>query len=101
MMDKKFEINEAELKKKLKLTVWDLDVSADECLDIFLEKKEQKGLPRTQLIAKLLNTFSWYSLLKLLGAEQAKSMLQDEIICQLFPPQLKRNYQDAKRILSA
>ena len=98
---KELEIDKVELKRKLKLVVWDFDISANDCLDIFLQKKEQKGLTHAQLTAKLLNTFSWYSLLKLLGKENAKMMLRDEVICLLFPTQLRQRYQDAKRILSS
>jgi hypothetical protein len=99
-MEKAFEIDEVELTKKLRQVVWDYDISDEDLLAVFLHDKKVPGLGSTQLKAKLLNGNNWYSLLKLLGIENAKKMLTIEITSILFPRQLRERYQHAQQLLS-
>jgi len=98
-MAEDFKIDEQELKRRLKQVVWDYNISEDDLLEIFLRGKTITGLNQTQLKAKLLNGNNWYTILKLVGIENAKTLLAPEITSILFPRQLRERYQHARRVL--
>ena len=46
----------------------------------------------TKLKARLLNSYSWYILIKEIGSDQAKELLKPQIINQLYPKSLQKSY---------
>ncbi|MBY0426750.1 MAG: hypothetical protein K2Q22_14010 [Cytophagales bacterium] len=88
------------LKTKLKEVVWDYDVSESQLLDVFLGKSQVKGMDSKNLRTKVLNSYNWYFLIDMLGIENAKVLLDNEIVNGLFPRVLREKYFHASRILS-
>jgi hypothetical protein len=53
-----------------------------------------------QLFLKALSSLKWYDLIKLVGQEKLNELLTDSAIQKLFPPQRRKYYHNAKRLLS-
>jgi len=88
-------------KQKIKAMLWDLpadkrDIVAREIIDnpyIIFNNNEQ-------LFLKALNSLSWYDLKNMLGKQKLFDLLDDSTINKLFPPQRRKFYHNAKRLLS-
>lgn len=100
-MEKAFEIDEIELKKKLRQVVWDYDISDEDLLAIFLHDKKVAGIGADLLRSRLIGYFPWHSLLKLFGTQYAIcNILTDNAIKSSFPRQYKDKLYHVKSILS-
>jgi hypothetical protein len=92
-------LTDEELKVILKRVVWDYNISGDDLLEIYKGNKEGRGVNQVQLKAKLLNTYSWYKLVDMLGYNEAVSLLKEDIIKMLWPKSLRLKYTHVKSIL--
>ena len=100
-MEAKFEIDELELKKKLRQVVWDYDISDDDLLAIFLHDKKVLGIGVDLLRSRLIGYFPWHTLLKLFGTDYAiYNVLTEKAIKASFPRQYKEKLYHVKSILS-
>lgn len=90
-----------EKKKLISRIYWDKEVDTEYLIGI-LEGKinviDENDL--NTLYRRLLNTFDWYTLLKLIPTERLEDALADKIIKQLFPKSLSLRFQYARNILS-
>jgi len=91
-----------EEKKKLLLQLyWDTEIDIDylfNILDGSRSPKTERDL--TNLYQRLLNTFDWYTLLKLIPKKQLSDALEDIILNRLYPKDLCQRFKYAKNILS-
>ncbi|MBE0637946.1 MAG: hypothetical protein IH598_05460 [Bacteroidales bacterium] len=87
--------------EKIKAMLWDLpaekrDIVAREIIDNpFVTFKNNE-----QLFLKAMNSLSWYDLINLLGKQNLNDLITETTINKLFPPQRRKYYLDAKRLLS-
>ena len=73
----------------------------DHLFDILEEKRPaetEKDL--TNLYQRLLNTFDWYTLFKLIPKKQLSNALDDRILNRLYPKDLTLRFHYAKSVLS-
>lgn len=89
------------INQRIKAMLWDLpadkrDKIADEIMDNPVAAFENNE----QFFIKALNSLTWYDLIKLLGKYKLNDLLKDETMNKLFPPQRRKFYKNAKRLLS-
>jgi len=89
------------VNEKIKAMLWDLpagkrDMVAREIIDNpFITFKNNE-----QLFLNAMNSLSWYDLINLLGKQDLNDLITETTINKLFPPQRRRYYHNAKRLLS-
>ncbi len=88
-------------KKKLLLNAfWDRNIEADQIYDLITGKIKTLPLIDKKLIfARLLSTYDWYTLIKLIPRTTLKESLSDDVLDILYPKELKEKYEYARRIL--
>ena len=71
-------------------------------VDEYMEEKFRaiETIQSQQFFRRLLTSCDWYTLLKLVGPEKLPGILEDPIIDELFPPDLKSKYKYARDVLS-
>lgn len=89
-----------EIKLKLKTAFWDQNISTEDLYDIFIGKKQNVGSVNCVTIYnRLLNTYDWYTLLKIVPSRKWKEMLSDNVLAIIFPKSLKNKYFYARKLL--
>ena len=93
--------SEDEIKKKLKAAFWDVNISADELYEILKSDCDFKKfhVDKKSIYCRILNTYGWYTILKIFSLQEIKSMLKDDVLIKLFPKSLKTKYQYVRRVL--
>ncbi len=85
----------------LKKLFWDKDVDLDYILQLLEGKPEDIPGDRIDLHRRFLTSFDWYTLLKFFSVDTLKKEVLDEkVICRLFPKDLRNRYRYARKILS-
>ncbi len=79
--------------------LWDYDFSDDEIIRIYNGELEIGGMNEHKLKARLLNSYSWYTLIREIGFEDAKKLMQPEIIRYIYPKSLQQKYSYAASLL--
>jgi hypothetical protein len=64
------------------------------------EIKDETEADVLNFYSRLLTTYDWYTILKLIPPENLKEILTDRIIAKLHPEELKTRFQYARRVLS-
>lgn len=91
-------MNKNEIVKKL---FWDRDVDIAYMLSLLEGKPELIPGDRTDLYRRFLTSHDWYTLLDLFSLTTLKNEILDEkVICRLFPKDLRNRYRYARKILS-
>ncbi|HOY32858.1 MAG TPA: hypothetical protein PKW80_13350 [Bacteroidales bacterium] len=89
-----------EIKIKLKSVFWDHNITSEDLFGIFTGKKKNVGsVNRVIIYYRLLNSYDWYTLLKMVPSGKWKEMLSDPVLENLFPKSLKKKYSYARRVL--
>lgn len=92
-------------KEKLNLLsklYWDSDVNKDYLFDILDENKHAENeIDLIILYQRLLNTFDWYTLLKLIPEKSLKFALEDNVLKHLYPKDVYRRFKYARIVLSS
>ena len=95
------QINTTELSQMLKKVVWDYNIQENQLIDIYFDNMKSNSLSSKELKTKLLNGFSWYKLIDVLGFEEAKKLLQDDIIKGIYPKSYRETIYNASIILNS
>ena len=90
--------------KKRELLVkafWDKNVDIEYILNLLEGGAESVPGDRIDLYHRLLATYDWYTVLKLIPIDRLKNeALSEAVINRLFPDELRKKYRYAQRILS-
>ena len=90
-------------KKKALLArlFWDRKPDIEYVLELLDGGPERFAGDRINLYCRLLSTYGWYTLLKLIPNDRLRDeALSDAVIARLFPGELKKKYEYARRALS-
>jgi hypothetical protein len=84
----------------LKEVYWDRKVDK-ECLYNVLNKKqdEYEGITLAHIYSRLLQSYSWYTIIDIIGASRISDILAEEMLANIWNKDLRAKYQNAKRIL--
>jgi hypothetical protein len=93
-------MNEKEIKDVLGKINWDTTHSANDLYQVFTGAREKIGsIDKKWIYARILNSFNWYTVLKIVPKEELPDLLSDEVINQLFPRQLRNKYLHVRSAL--
>jgi hypothetical protein len=87
-------------KKLLSDAFWDKKVDENQLYNLITGKVET--LPffdKKMIFSRLLSTYDWYTLIKLLPKKVLREALADDVLSRLYPKELKEKYKYARGIL--
>jgi len=80
--------------------MWDYDIPPEHCLDVLEGKREKAGhYTEETLFRKLLESYRWFTILKLLPPERILELLTDNVINSLRFKSLSERYAFVKQQL--
>jgi hypothetical protein len=93
-------MSEQEIKAILSKINWDTQLSNDDLYRIFNGSESHiGGIDKNWIYLRILNTFNWYTVLKIFPEKELAFLLSDEVINNLFPRQLRNKYQHVRSAL--
>ncbi len=80
---------------------WDMDIAPD-YLEHLLgdELTGEEEFDRNQFYLRLLTTYDWYVLLKLVPENKYIELLSDSVLKRLYPVDLRERFKYAREVLS-
>ena len=86
--------------KYIKQIIWDYNISPEDVIEILEKHSSAKnGLTINNIYTRLLKSYNWYTLLKILDKQQLKEALSDEVLNKLYPKSLTEKYKYARKFL--
>lgn len=93
-------MSDLEIKSALSKINWDTPLSTDQLYQIFTgANTEIGGIDKSWIYTRLLNSFNWYTVIKIIPREEWPFLLSDKIIDNLFPRQLRNKYKHVRSAL--
>jgi len=94
-------LTEDRKKELLSKLFWDKNIDIEYILELLDGGPERFPGDKANLYCRLLTTYDWYTLLKLISSDRLKhEALSETVITLLFPKELRKKYQYAKKVLS-
>ncbi len=85
----------------LKKLYWDRNIDLIYLTQLLDGRPERILGDKIDLHRRFLISFDWYTLLKLFSIETLKNeVLNEKVICRLYPKELRKRYRYARDILS-
>ena len=95
------QLTEREKKRLLSKVYWDMSVDPEELFQVLQgEATEPKNIDKTAVYRRLLTTYDWYTLLRLIPEKQLAEVLSDQVIDRLYPKTLRKRFLYARQVLS-
>jgi len=89
-----------ERSRLLKQLMWDYNISVEDIEALLSGKKEKAGhYSRETLFKKMLESWSWYTILQVFTPDEINDLLTDEVINRLRTISLKKKYEFVKKRL--
>jgi len=86
----------APLEERLNLMrslMWDYNISPEHCLEVLEGKREKAGhYSEATLFRKLLESYRWFTILKIISPERILDLLTDDVIRSLRFKSLSEHY---------
>jgi len=80
--------------------MWDASITSQEVEEIFSGEKSQVGnYNKEALFKRILESYSWFTILQLFTPQQIKELLTDDIIRKIRSASLRRQYEFARKRL--
>ena len=90
----------AERMKILNQILWDYNISAEEIDAVLRGEMEQAGhFNQDMIFLKILESYSWFTILQLFNPDQIKSLLTTQVISKLRSPSLRMKYEFVRKRL--
>lgn len=87
-------------KKLLSDAFWDKNIDENQLYDFITGKLATIPLlDNTLIFSRLLSTYDWFTLLKLIPENILKEALADDVLDRLYPKELKGKYTYARSVL--
>ncbi len=84
----------------LKQIYWDRNVARENIYMILnKEQDEYNGITLAHIYSRLLQSYSWYTILDIVGLNQVPDILAEEVLSTIWNKDLRIKYQNARRIL--
>jgi hypothetical protein len=83
----------AERLNLMRSLMWDYPISPEECLEVLEGKREKAGhYTETSLFRKLLESYRWFTILKIIPPQRILELLTDNVIKSLRFKSLSTRY---------
>jgi len=93
-------MSEIAIKAVVSKINWDTPLCDDDLYKIFTgEAGQAGGIDKNWIYARILNTFNWYTVLKIVPQSELSLLLSDKVLNNLFPRQLRNKYQHVRSAL--
>lgn len=93
-------MSEEEIKTILSKINWDTPYSTDQLYRIFTGAESHAGgIDKEWIYLRILNTYNWYTVLKIFPKNELPFLLSDKVIARLFPRQLRNKYLHVRSAL--
>jgi hypothetical protein len=84
----------------MKSLMWDYKYSPEECLEVLEGKRKTVGhYNEKTLFRKLLESYHWFTILKILDLKRISELLSDDVIQSLRMPSMRKAYQYVRKKL--
>ena len=92
------QFTESEIKNMLSRLFWDVEVHPDQLHDILKGELDKVGhIEIGDLYFRMLMTFDWYTILKILPREKLPELLSDDVVERIRFEDLKDKYRYARK----
>ena len=86
-------MNDSNLRQLFEQLAWDYTLSADDLAAVINGRKESAGhYKRRDIFKKILESYSWFTVLKIFTPIQVQELLTDDLIKSLRMPSLQQKY---------
>ncbi len=93
-------LSKDEILAHLKLVSWDIPFSKEQLYSLMIgEVSTIQGFTRHQLYAKIVNSFNWHKVRKMIPDYRLKEALSDQVLISLFPRSLREKYKNVRGLL--
>lgn len=93
-------MNPQEKNRILNQIMWDYNIPVNDIEELLSGKKEKAGhYNRKMLFKKLIESYSWFTILELLTPDEINDLLTEETINGLRSASLKKKYEFIKKRL--
>jgi hypothetical protein len=92
-------MDEAEVKRRLKMAFWDTNHTPEELYAVLTSGQPMRFMTKERIYQRLLETFSWYKLMRIVPKNQWEDLLDEKIIQKLRSQELKTRYEYVGRVL--
>ncbi len=80
---------------------WDANVESDDLYRLLKGEIDEIGhIDKFNLYYRILTTFDWYTILKMIPPKDLTNLLSDDVLGRIHPEDLKNKYQYARNVLS-
>ena len=95
------QLSKKEKHKLLSRLYWDMDVKTNDLLRLLNEETSEIGhIDKSNFYCRLLKTYDWYMLLKLIPLKKFEEILSDPVLNRLYPREMKQRFLYARKVLS-
>jgi hypothetical protein len=85
----------------IRRVLWDVDANPETVLRVIDGTSTVSGsLDRAAIYAKLLGSYSWYTLLRIIPSDHLTEALSEDVLRRVWPISLRKRYEYARELLS-
>ena len=93
-------MNKAANNKNFDQIMWDYSISGKDAEKVFSGELEFVGhYNQATLFRKIIETYSWYTILKIFPIEKIRELLTDDVVKGLRMPSLQKQYEFVQKRL--
>lgn len=93
-------MDQSERDRLLRQVMWDYSINEEDVSALLSGKKDKAGhYNRTLLFQKILESYSWFTVLNIFTPEEINKMLTADVIARLRVPSLRKKYEFVKKRL--
>ena len=90
-----------QIKSLLSKLYWDMKIDPNELYRLFSGEIDKIGaINQSNLFYRILTSYDWYTILKLIPPKEFNKLLEDDILNRIRPKDLKEKYLYARKVIS-
>jgi len=97
----KKKLSKTEIIELLAMVYWDREMNPEKTYELLYSTGKKNLRPeKIKLYARLLNSFDWYTILKMVPFEKVPEMLREDVLISLYPKELRDKFRYVRSVLS-
>lgn len=93
--------SKAQIKSLLSKLYWDMEINPDQLYMLLMGEIDKIGpIQQSNLFYRILTSYDWYTVLKLIPPKELNKLLEDDILNRIRPKDLKDKYLYARNVIS-
>jgi hypothetical protein len=95
------QFSKKQIKSFISKLYWDMEIDSDELYRLLSGEIDKIGaINRSNLFYRILTSYDWYTVLKLIPPKELNKLLEDDILNRIRPKDLKDKYLYARNVIS-